>query len=52
MQKEIMALNEKYEVTSNPIEQIAIRKKILDIGIPGDPKIHPKWVALFEGGGL
>lgn len=52
LQKEIMALNEKYEVTSNPMEQIAIRKKILDIGIPGDPKIHPKWVALFEGGGL
>ena len=52
LQKEVVALCEKYDATSNPMEQIAIRQKILDIGIPGDPQIHAKWVALYEGGML
>lgn len=50
LQKQVIALNEKYEATSNPMEQIAIRKTILDTGLPGDPMIHPRWVALYEGG--
>lgn len=49
LQREVLALNEKYEAVSNPMEQIAIRKKILDTGLPGDPQIHPKWVAEYEG---
>lgn len=52
LQREVASLNEKYEATSNPMEQIAIRQKILDIGIPGDPQLHAKWVALYEGGML
>ncbi len=50
LQREITSLNEKYEASSNPMEQIAIRAKILELGIPGDPQMHAKWVALYEGG--
>ena len=50
LQKQVIALNEKYEATSNPMEQNAIRKTILDTGLPGDPMIHPRWVALYAGG--
>ena len=50
IQKEVSTLIEKYEATSNPMEQIAIRSKILGTGLPGDPRIHAKWVAVYEGG--
>ena len=50
LQKEIASLNEKYDASSNPMEQIAIRAKILGLGLPGDPQMHAKWVAFYEGG--
>ena len=50
LQREIASLNEKYDASSNPMEQITIRAKILALGIPGDPQMHAKWVAIYEGG--
>lgn len=50
IQKEVAELNEKYDNAPDPVEQIALRAKILATGLPGDPQMHAKWVALYEGG--
>ena len=50
LQREVSELCERYSTTSDPIEQITLRSKILAVGLPGDSQLHPKWVQKFEGG--
>ena len=49
IQREVSALSEKYSNTSDPIQQISLRAKILEIGFPGDAQLHSKWVQRYEG---
>ena len=51
IQRKVSELCERYSEASDPVEQIAIRAKILSLGIPGDAQLHSKWVQKFEGGG-
>ncbi len=51
IQRQISGLCEKYDNTTDPVEQIAIRGRLLSIGLPGDAQLHSKWVQKFEGGG-
>lgn len=51
IQRRVSELNEKYSGTSDPVEQISIRSKILSAGFPGDAQLHSKWVQKYEGGG-
>ena len=45
--RDVAELNEAYRVEPDPNKQIAIRDKMLETGLPGDPIIHPKWVQKF-----
>ncbi|MBP5227759.1 MAG: FHA domain-containing protein [Kiritimatiellae bacterium] len=47
--REIGRLCEQYE-SAEPSEQIALRARILETGIPGDPKVQAKWAAKYDGG--
>ena len=49
IQKSVTDLSERYSVLSDPVEQIALRAKIMSIGLPGDSLIHSKWVQKYEG---
>lgn len=51
VQRKVSELEERYSETSDPVEQIAIRAKMLSVGFPGDAQLHSKWVQKFEGGG-
>ena len=51
IQRKVSELCERYSETSDPVEQISIRAKILSVGLPGDAQLHSKWVQKFEGGG-
>lgn len=51
IQRKVSELCERYSEASDPVEQIAIRAKILSVGLPGDAQLHSKWVQKFEGGG-
>ena len=50
LQREILDLCEKYSNSADPAEQISLRTKIIDMGLPGDPELHSKWVQRYEGG--
>ena len=47
LSREVAELNESYRVETNPVKQIAIRDKMLEIGLPGDAILHAKWVQKF-----
>ena len=51
LQRDISAMCEEYGDKSDPVEQIAIRDRILATGIPGDSQLNSKWVQKFDGGG-
>lgn len=51
IQREVADLCDRYSDASDPVEQIAIRDKILATGLPGDSQTSSKWVQKFEGGG-
>ena len=51
LQRDISAMSEEYGEKSDPVEQIAIRDRILATGIPGDSQLNSKWVQKFDGGG-
>jgi len=51
IQRDVFDLCEKYAASSDPVEQISLRARILGVGIPGDAQLHSKWVQKFEGGG-
>lgn len=47
LSRDVAELNEAYRLETDPVKQIAIRDKMLETGIPGDPVLHPKWVQKF-----
>jgi len=50
IQKSVSDLAEKYDVASDPVEQLALRAKIMSVGLPGDGALHSKWFEKFGGG--
>ena len=51
IQRTVSELCERYSETSDPVEQISIRARLLSVGLPGDAQLHSKWVQKSEGGG-
>ena len=49
IQKEVSDLAERYTASSDPVEQISLRTKIMAVGLPGDAQLHSKWVQKYEG---
>lgn len=50
IQKKVSQLAERYELSSDPEEQKALRVKLLETGLPGDGALHSKWVQQYERG--
>ena len=50
LQRIVLELCEKYSNSADPAEQISLRTKVIDTGLPGDPELHSKWVQRYEGG--
>ena len=48
LSREVLELCDAYANESDPEKQIAIRDRILETGLPGDPAVHPKWVQKFN----
>ncbi len=49
LQREVSSLCDRYGDSSDPVEQISLRDKILATGLPGDAQLNSKWVQKFEG---
>lgn len=49
IQKSVSEMVERYNASSDPDEQISLRAKIMETGIPGDAQLHSKWVQKYEG---
>ena len=44
LQKEVTALNERYESETDPEKRIKLRDKIIEVGIPGMEQVRMRWV--------
>ena len=48
LRRELIALDERYAMETDPEKQLKIRDAIMDKGIPGDPVLHAKWAQKFD----
>lgn len=48
LRQNVIALNERYTLETDPDRQLEIRDQILSAGIPGDPELHAKWAQKFD----
>lgn len=48
LERQMNALNEKYDTESDPEKRLAIRKEILSKGIPGGESVRKRWVESME----
>ena len=48
LRRELIALDERYAMETDPVKQLKIRDQIMEKGIPGDPVLHSKWAQKFN----
>ena len=48
LRRELIALDERYAMETDPVKQLKIRDAIMEKGIPGDPVLHAKWAQKFN----